>query len=246
MRRRQYKNPPVIEALIEFRFEPSEQWDLTMPGRLHAALREEYPGKPEQTGGVESPIGADPNVQARLMLDVRLVNADRTRFVSIKRDTMSVHMLAPYQRDEGAKGWAEFQPRAETALRAWWDTLAPLAVTQVGLRYINRILAPEGTTPAEILRYAPTQVEVPEHTSTQRAFVNRVEQHFADDGFFLLTQATGDPQEGASVFMLDVDVIQQGKFKVEEAVHLLPGMRERHRAVFEAAITDRAREIFDA
>ena len=40
--RRRYRNPPIEEALCEFRFKPGRDWDLTIPGKLQAAIGEEY------------------------------------------------------------------------------------------------------------------------------------------------------------------------------------------------------------
>jgi uncharacterized protein (TIGR04255 family) len=46
MNRRTYKKPPIEEALCEFRF-VSQEWDLTLPGRLYDEIKDEYPGKPK-------------------------------------------------------------------------------------------------------------------------------------------------------------------------------------------------------
>lgn len=37
--RRRYRNPPIEEALCEFYFDPSEEWDLTIPGKLRSFYR---------------------------------------------------------------------------------------------------------------------------------------------------------------------------------------------------------------
>jgi hypothetical protein len=44
--RRQYKNPPIEEALAEFRFVPRQEWDLTIPGKIHQHpnIRDAYRG----------------------------------------------------------------------------------------------------------------------------------------------------------------------------------------------------------
>jgi len=34
-RREPYKNPPIEEALLELQFVPGQEWDLTIPGKLH-------------------------------------------------------------------------------------------------------------------------------------------------------------------------------------------------------------------
>ena len=44
--RRRYSNPPIEEALCEFHFAPGDEWDLTIPGKLHTQLEQDYPAKP--------------------------------------------------------------------------------------------------------------------------------------------------------------------------------------------------------
>jgi len=38
MERCKYRNPPIEEALCEFRFVPSQDWDPTVPGRFHKKI----------------------------------------------------------------------------------------------------------------------------------------------------------------------------------------------------------------
>ena len=46
--RKKYKNPPIEEAIVEFRFVPGQEWNLTIPGKLHEhpRIKSQYPGKP--------------------------------------------------------------------------------------------------------------------------------------------------------------------------------------------------------
>lgn len=46
VKRRQYNNPPIVEALCEIRFSPGQDWDLTIPGHFHEKIKTTYPGKP--------------------------------------------------------------------------------------------------------------------------------------------------------------------------------------------------------
>ena|SRR5215207_7513665 len=41
--RRIYKDPPIIEALCEFQFVPSQPWDLTIPGLFYREVKSEFP-----------------------------------------------------------------------------------------------------------------------------------------------------------------------------------------------------------
>ena len=51
--RRRYRNPPIEEALCEFRFPPEQDWDPTIPGKLQTKFGDEYTGKPREQRVVE-------------------------------------------------------------------------------------------------------------------------------------------------------------------------------------------------
>lgn len=252
MERRWYKNPPIEEALVEFRFEPSQEWDLTMPGRLHGELREAYPGKPRQQNVVQASLvaqqGQAPNFEVREGLGkVQLVTDDASRLVAIGPDVLSVHMLRPYQQGEEGSGWGEFRPRIIQALSAYWGVAEPSGVQRVGLRYINKVVVPESSVEvARYLKAAPPSVEgLPEQLG---GFVGRVEYVYPDDVRLVVSHATVDAPEGHVAFLMDIDLIWQSNGVVDKdaALSIADDLRARERDVFEALITDDARSLFDA
>lgn len=252
MERRRYKNPPIEEALVEFRFEPSQEWDLTMPGRLHGELREAYPGKPRQQNVVQASLvaqqGQAPNFAVREGLGkVQLVTDDASRLVAIGPDVLSVHMLRPYQRDEEASGWDEFRPRIVEALSAYWDVAEPSGVQRIGLRYINKVVIPESSVEvARYLKAAPPSVDgLPEQLG---GFVGRVEYVYPDEVRLVVSHATVEAPEGQVAFLMDIDLIWQSNEAVDKdaALAIADDLRARERDVFEALITDDARGLFDA
>lgn len=252
MERRRYKNPPIEEALVEFRFEPSQEWDLTMPGRLHGELRDAYPGKPRQQNVVQASLVAQqdqaPNFAVREGLGkVQLVTDDASRLVAIGPDVLSVHMLRPYQRDEEGSGWDEFRPRIVEALSSYWDVAEPSGVKRIGLRYINKVVIPESSVEvARYLKAAPPSVDgLPEQLG---GFVGRVEYIYPDDVRLVVSHATVEAPEGQVAFLMDIDLIWQSDEAVDKDVALTfaDDLRARERDVFEALITDDARSLFDA
>ena len=52
---RQYPNPPVIEAVCEFRLPPDSEWDLTVPGLVYEHIRDQVPteGTERSVQGIE-------------------------------------------------------------------------------------------------------------------------------------------------------------------------------------------------
>jgi uncharacterized protein (TIGR04255 family) len=247
--RRQYKHPPIEEAVCEFRFAGEREWDpLATPAKLRERLARSYPGKVK----VQNVLSAKPakDVQPGPALEMtpgptrlRFPSEDGKRLVSVAAQLLGVHVLLPYS------GWEDFRARIEEALTAYIDVCQPQTFTRVGLRYINRItLKGEDTVPlGDYFRILPTQPE--ELPSIVSAFVHRAE-HLYDDGTKLvLTFASlPPPPPEKNTFLLDLDLIQEPAEPrpITATLATVDDLRQRERIVFEALITDKLRATFDA
>ena len=251
---RRYKNPPIEEALCEFRFQPSQDWDLTIPGKLHARLNEEYSGRPREQRVVEAGLEIQGDQPSKLSLGeglgkVQLVTEDGTRMVGVGPDVLSVHMLRPYQDplQPGRGGWDEFRPRISVALDAYWEVAQPEGVHSIGLRYINRLVIPEKTVEVEnYLRCAlPVVSGLPDRLNN---FMSRVEYAYSDGVRLVLSQGSIDAPSDHVGFLLDLDVIWENTQPItrSEALIKADDLRAREREAFETVITEKARELFDA
>lgn len=248
---RRYKNPPIEEALCEFRFKSDQDWDSTIPGKFHIELTEEYGGRPQEFRG----MGWEWNAQERhLKLNeglarVHLLNDDGTRMIGVGPGVLSAHMLRPYHSPvlSNASGWGEFRTRLEHALKVYWKVVQPVGVQRVGVRYINKILIPRNELkPGDYLRCAlPRVVDLP---SSLNNSVSRSEYNYPDGIRLILSQRSTEGPENHYEYLLDIDVIWEGQESVsqEEAMKLAGDLRTRERMVFESVITDKARELFDA
>ena len=252
--RRRYKTPPIEEALCELRFVPGQQWDLTIPGKLQAQLGDEYSGKPREQKalqiGMKVREGKPENLQfGEGLTRVQLVTEDGTRMVGVGPDVVSIHMLHPYQNPMHPErsGWDEFEPRISTALNAYWSVAEPRGVSRVGMRYINKIAIPERIVKVEnYLKCALLEADgLPEDYSN---FSSRVEYLYKDKVRLVLSYGLLDLTPEMITILLDLDVIWEGNESVDrcEASNIAGDLRERVRAAFEAAITNKARELFDA
>ncbi len=248
------QDPPIEEALCEFRFEPGQEWDLTIPGRLYTELRAAYPGKPRQqmfTGvALDTGQGAPPRLTFQHGLArVQLVTEEGTRIVGVGPDVLSVHMLRPYQdaANPEKSGWEEFRSRIDEALAAYWRIGEPLGVQRVSIRYINKIVVrAETVEPRRYILCAPGDIKgLPDRLSS---FVGRVEYTYDDGVPLVVTHAAADAPEGHVAFLLDIDVIWHGEEAIDRdaAVAKAEDLHEREGAVFEILITDETRRLFDA
>jgi uncharacterized protein (TIGR04255 family) len=242
---RQYKNPPIEEALCEFTFTPTIEWNLTLPGKLHIEIQDEYAGPPRQQNIqtiVTGPQAAQPSIAFQNeLLRIQLLSTDGTRLVSIGKNTLSVSVLRPYE------GWLLFKPRIERALSAYRKVAAPQDVIRVGLRYINRIVVPTANSdPSSYFNYNLSRDDVLDAGISN--FMKRFEYLKQGGEKLIITHATLQPSDSEkSEFILDIDTIWDREplnfdqvLETTEKLHTIEG------SAFEAIITDEARRLFDA
>lgn len=248
MARRQYKNPPIQEALCEFRFVPGQEWDVTVVGKLHDRVKEQYDGKTTQqdlvTANFTMPeAGGLPSFALnRNYGRTQFPSSDGQRLLAVGPDLLSVHGFAPYE------GWDALKPRIADALGHYVEVANPTAVGRIGIRYVNRVIVPGDSI--ELATYflcSPDEVTgLPERMSS---FVQRTEYDYGDQVRLLLTFASAPSvNDHEATFLLDVDVIWEASANVglDDAMGLVEDLRCRERDAFEALITPELREIFDA
>ncbi len=130
---RTYCNPPLIEAVCDFRFSSSQPWDWTIPGLFYEQIREKFPIK-EQLNAVETII--DPG-QAKfvqqLQPKLQFSTEKRDEVIQIGPDNLSLHQLPPYS------GWMNFKESIIAYLQMYMKAANPTGLTSVALRYVNHI-----------------------------------------------------------------------------------------------------------
>lgn len=135
---RRYRNPPVIEALCEFRFEPGQPWDLAVPGLVYEKIRDDFP-KRRQARVLEARITARPSEVGQEILTtdrMQFLRKDEKALIQVGRDLLAVNHLRPYP------SWQAFLPLIRQGLSAYREAAHPSGLSRVGLRYINRIEIP--------------------------------------------------------------------------------------------------------
>ncbi len=249
-----YRNPPIEEAICEFRFKPGPDWNLTIPGKLQTKLGDKYSGKPQQRTvvevGLEIQAGQPSELRHGERLGmVQLVTEDGKRMVGVGPDILSITMLRPYHDAcrPGGSGWEEFQRRIADALDAYWSVAEPIGVFRIGIRYINKIVVPQGTVTVDsYLRCAlPSVSGLPDQLNN---FISRVDYAYGDGVRLVLSQGSIDVKPDHVDLLLDLDVIWENSRPVtrNEAIAKAENLRNRERTAFETVITDEARELFGA
>ncbi len=240
-----YPRPPIVEAVVEFNFAESFSQKVLLDA-LGPKLEGSYSGRKEQTR-----VDAAITVNAELVATetrkstpvVFLTSADGLRLVGCANGALSVHVLAPYP------GWESFFERVLEAVDSVPVALARAKLTQVAVRYIDRIVLPRGEVRLEdYLEVLPRRPALlPESLSAIHSVTQWLDS--TDGTSALLTVAAIPPnsKEGSKEVVYDLllqrggelgTLAESGWRQVVDALHT------RQREIFEDSITEKAKELF--
>jgi len=242
---RMYKSPPLVEALCEFRFDPGQPWDWTIPGLIYAKLGEEFPKK-QQRKSYELSVHEGPQeaAQVRRELDrMRFVRKDDTALVQVGHDILSVNHLRPYPH------WPAFKELIARVLDTYREVVEPKGFHRIGLRYINRIEIPEREQ-FEIGDYVTAIPQIPD--ALPQAFLRwfQTTDLPLEDINGILTLQSGDIRgeecPDQAIFLLDLDcrTVRPDEIALDEAIEWVEKAHEKIESAFEACITPKCRNIF--
>ena len=259
-----YQHAPIEEALCEFTFAPTaptEQWDMTLPGRImyHPNLKDIYvgPSRQQTVQQVVSDMMGGPNAPTNIavsstLLRVLIPTADQKAVLGIGPYTLSISSMRPYE------GWDNaFKARIHQALNAYRDVAKPTMVNRIILKYINRLVAPMPGTiqAAKYLRDINPTIEAKYEnadpfTATLSSYHVRKEFTTTDHTKIYVTQATLQPADpvNTSEFLLDIEVVwdHSSISDFTRALAIVDQLHAIEGAIFEAVITDEARNLFNA
>lgn len=242
--RQNYRKPPIVEALCEFRFVPSQPWDWTIPGLIYTEVKEDFPIKHQS-----KPLQVRLNDETQeVSVQNTVSNVDRMQFlrkderalIQIGPDFMSVHHLKPYSN------WETFKLMISNSLNIYRQIAEPQSLNRIGLRYINRLEIPEQMVEIEdyLLAIPTVPSTVPQLFS---GWVQRVEIPFEDTNGLLALQSRSIYEEGQKgiAFLLDLDFVtlQPELVELNSAMGWVEEAHERIESTFEACITSTTREL---
>ena len=133
------------------------------------------------------------------------------------------------------------------ALAAYIAIAKPLGAKRIAVRYVNQIKLWAGNI--ELSDYFQVPLGAPDGLDfTISSFFVRYEA-IRPDNIKLIQSFASVPSEIVTV-ILDLDVIREGSYRApnleQQLLHEVDSLREVEREAFEAAVTDKLREVFDA
>jgi uncharacterized protein (TIGR04255 family) len=238
---RVYAEPPLQEALCEFRFRGDTSWDWTVPGMLWERIGSEFPRKESKTVLPKELLEAGdlPLELRQATVRAQFFSESGSRLVQVGPDLLTVNVLPPYP------GWIEFRPLILRVLETYREIAAPAQVERIGLRYINRVTVPSAEI--ELSDYFRAAIGTPSAGVGRLAgFLSVADFQHEGDAARLRYQfgsvEPGGPGESAYLVDLDAFVAADGVPDWPLLSGALDRLHEIVEQAFEGTFTDRTRE----
>jgi uncharacterized protein (TIGR04255 family) len=239
---RKYRNPPLIEAVCEFRFDSTSPWDLTIPGLVFERLKDNFPNKaPKKLMGLNIQAAEGQLTHNIETTDiVQLLHKDKPMLVQIGPGLLTVNHLQPYE------GWKVFRPSIEKGLDAYTRASSASSLQRIGLRYINRFDFSQMDSVFDLFNLRPEWREKPLDQANK--FIVGLDLPHQDGLSTLRIQLGSDNLRSSQekVVFLDLDYFMEGPeiIMIEQALSWVDLAHDRVEMDFESIITEQLRERF--
>lgn len=245
--RREYQDPPIVEALCQFTFAKQLEWNVAIPGQLFEKLRSNYPKSPASQEVVQASFTPQANEgDANLTVnrgEQRILYSDKTgsRLFIANSVAASANSLRPYE------GWPSLRRRLVDGFERLNEVVSVPGVSRVSIRYINRISVPLQAVDTD--EYFTIPVRTAEAGKAgYSGFVSRVESVLRDGKTQANTIFASMPSENPSEvnFLLDFEFYRDYNIPIElEGAYTdADELKVAENQEFESSITDKARELF--
>lgn len=240
MGKQKYLNPPITEAVIEIRFATpiNEQLQLKLSDRL----AKQYPQIQNLT---TQRMGVDPvghSVAIHIDGIIRRSNADMDEFVIIGGTNFIVSKLAPYA------GWDVFFERFQQDWLLVKKAYKYQKIARIGLRFINRLDLPITNRMVKEEEYINVSILSPEILENKIGYTLQLAKPIDKIKSILTFNSASvlSPIPNCLAIVLDIDIGRDIEIPQNDndMFALISEMRLVKNEVFEACITDKARERF--
>jgi uncharacterized protein (TIGR04255 family) len=238
-----YRNPPLVEAVCDFRLMPDSPWDLTIHGLIYDKIKKSFPHKEQRFIQEFEMNQSSKGIEQQVRVSERSVflTEDKTIFVQVGPHLLAVNCLKPYPR------WERFKPKIEEAFNGLISSTEVKGLSRIGYRVINRIEIPlKSFLLDDYFEFRPfVGGNLPQNMV---GFILGCVLPFNDNRDYCKVQLTnGTPEmSGYGSFLLDIDYFIERSEGLPFS-NALGWVEEAHGQVnniFEGCITNRLREIF--
>lgn len=246
-----YKNPPIIEAVCEFRFVLDTNFSQEQINLFYGKVKDSFPIQKKRKMHqlkfkieTEKTLEENKNSFGQESYEFeQYLSEDEKYSVQLDKGKISIHRIKPYT------SWKEFSPLIQQVYKSYVDTFLPKKLERIGMRYINEVTIP--SEDFSFSQYFTINASLPslEQNKQRSIFLGFVfEQENGRDAIKVqFTEKQSEELVDIRAFILDFDY-----FLVNPVVSFdkIDGWLEQAHTnlenVFEGMITDDARRLFDS
>jgi len=248
--KKRYLKAPITEAIIDLKVTFPEKFSADRFAEIEDRVKDRFPIKEKEmiyrgVGAIVFEPGLPVKVDANQHHNGFLFRSvDNLRIFQATLSGFTFNRLAPYE------SWEEFSTDAKYLWEAYKEIYKPIHVERAAIRYINQIHIPtEGLT--DLKDYLRTVPEVSEDLPQKalHSFFTQLQIPQEDLECMLIISETLVPQPDPKLITvtLDLDLFRQQIWESgdEDIWNFLEKLRKRKNKVFEASITQKAKEMFE-
>jgi uncharacterized protein (TIGR04255 family) len=235
-----YKRPPIIEAVIELRVEGSIGRQVI--DKLKGRFDEAYPFS-EANQMLDVMVGDGTTRVHQQFQGYKMNSVDGADVVMVTQNNLATIRNSPYQ------GWESLIQRAQENWEIWKRVVGYRKLIRLGVRYINRIDIPNPEGEAlDVQKYMNYYPSFPNLSgNAMRSFTMNVVVPLGFDECHLVLNggSVPSPLVKTASFVVDLDIGRDNPPQRDQDLwELAARIRAYKNQVFEASITEQARQLF--
>ena len=243
---RHYPNAPITEAVIDLRVQPHPQLIMSTLLKVREGNEAQYPTMypvNEVYGSMQfaQEKGFSTTASSQ-QIGYMFRSADEKQILQARTTGFSMSQLAPYPH------WPPFCIESRRRWDIYRNVAQPEKIVRIAVRYINRIDIPLPIIDfGEYLRTVP-QVS-PDLPQGLKNYFMQLEMPLDEiKSYAIINQMMGEQQTRPDIvsIVLDIDIFRVNDLPTteDEIWVSMEELRHAKNSVFEACITDKARELF--
>ncbi len=240
-----YKNPTIIEAIVEVRVIPKPELELHEIEEMHSKIQEVFPIKnvlANITGHINIKQGEAPehSIEDSGPIGFLYKTSDNQKIIQATKEKFTFNLLGKYP------GWKPFLSEAKSFWEIYSKIVRPVKITRVAIRYINslKISLPVYNLSEYIKIYPKLPDEIP-HTYEDFLLRFVIPEDKSGNIAVITEGLKKNPEPNTAELLFDMDIFKNlnNNYSYEELFELLDSLDTYKTEIFENTITDKYREM---
>lgn len=242
-----FLNPPLVEAVCEFRLPSDAKWDITTPGLIFDKVRGLGGGFPTKEPRIARQVRLTEkdgalNQEVKREERVLFYSPEKDKFIQVGDRIISVHHLKVTYRT-----WeASFEPIIKDVFKALSSIIETQTLQRIGLRYINRIELPAKSDFEAFFKFKPS-MSSDLKSSIKNVMIGCVfEFKDGQDGcrLQLADAPTNDKQNKAYILDIDYFLKKPQAVSSDKAMAWIAEAHNKVEDIFKKSITPKLEQRF--